>query len=66
MELLWLTFYANLQARTISNLKTSFKKLYTEKNINILYTEMQGYYSKFKYWNFKKTLKINQSNPVSR
>ena len=38
----------------------------TEININVLYTEMQGYYSKFKYESFKKTFKINQSNPVSQ
>ena len=47
MGLLWSTFYAHLQARTISILKTNSKKL-QNKNINALYTEMQGYYSKFK------------------
>ena len=46
-------------------LKNKFQEV-TEKNVNVLYTEMQGYYSNFKYWNFQKTLKINQSNPVSR
>ena len=46
-------------------LKNKFQEA-TEKNINALYKEMQGYYSNFKYWNLKKTLKINQSNPVSR
>ena len=25
-----------------------------------IYTEMEGYFSKFKYWNFKKILKIDQ------
>ena len=47
MGLFWSTFYANLQARVISILKTSFKK-FEKKNINVLRTEMQGYYSKFK------------------
>ena len=65
MGLLWSNFYARLQARTIYILKTNSKKL-QKKNINALYKEMQGYYSNFKYWNLKKTLKINQSNPVSR
>ena len=45
--------------------KNKFQEV-TEKNIHVLYTEMQGYFIKFKYWNLKKTLKINQSNPVSR
>ena len=30
------------------------------------YKGMQGYYCKFKYRNVWKTLKINQSNPVSQ
>ena len=29
-------------------LKNKFQEV-TEKNVNVLYTEMQGYYSKFKY-----------------
>ena len=44
--------------------KNKFEEV-TEKNINVLYTEMQGYYIKFKNCNFEKTLKINQSNPIS-
>ena len=31
--------------------------------MNALHTGMQEYYSKFKHWNFRKTLEINQSNP---
>ena len=34
--------------------------------MNVLHKGMQGFYSKFKYWNFRKTLEIDQSNPVSR
>ena len=34
-------------------------------SIYVLHTEMQGYYNKFKYWNLKRLLKIDQSNPVS-
>ena len=52
--LLWSTFYANLQARATSILKTNFKKLW-KKNKNVLHTEMQGYYSKFKHWNLRNT-----------
>ena len=46
-------------------LKKKFQEV-TEKNTNVLHTEMQGYYSKFIRWNLKKTLKIDKSNPVSR
>ena len=31
--------------------------------MNALHTGMQEYYSKFKHWNFRKTLEIDQSNP---
>ena len=37
-----------------------------ENYMNVLHKGMQGFYSKFKYWNFRKTLEIDQSNPVSR
>ena len=53
MGLRWSAFYANLQARAASILKINFKKLW--KKNNVLHTGMQGYYSKFKHWNFRKT-----------
>ena len=35
--------------------------------MNVLqHTGMGGYYSTIKYRNFRKTLKIDRSNPVSR
>ena len=36
-----------------------------ENYMNVLHKGMQGFYSKFKYWNFRKTLKIDQSKSVS-
>ena len=63
MGLLSSTFHANLQARAIPIIKTNFKKLWKKKK-NVLHKGMQGYYSK--HWNFRKTLQIDQSNPVSQ
>ena len=47
--------------------KNKFQEV-TEKNICSSYIQQECrdiVLCKFKYWNFRKTLKINQSNPVS-
>ena len=59
MGLLWSTFYLNLQARVTSILK---KNNENNKNKNVLCIGIQGHYSKFKQWNFRKTLQIDQSS----
>ena len=61
MGLLSSTFYANLQHKQGHFYpKNKFQEV-TEKNINVLHTEMQRYYSKFKYRNLKtpwKSIKV--------
>ena len=53
MGLLSSTFYANLQHKQGHFYpKNKFQEV-TEQNINVLRTEMQRYYSKFKYRNLK-------------